>query len=274
MKLGFAFQEEIHIVTNMKWLLLFKSFLVGGTLCAGASTLEKDFTVEQVVEALGKPMGIIELSDKTLYLYPQGEVTMTAELVSDFELMETEEFQAEQKRRRIEREEWQADQEKRAAMRLEAGQALKAEKMQSRAFASLPAKDQVDYWRSFQRRFPSVDISEQLATALLGYEMELAELRSQERISDLETRVAQAEREAAAARLETEKLRKETEQLRNRSRYNLRHYTNPVLHPRPYHYRPPTVTIHSNGTTTTTRKRRGSNVFFFQRGSKPAGTTE
>ena len=122
--------------------------------------------------------------------------------------------------------------------------------MQSRAFASLPAQDRVAFWRRFQARYPRVDVSDQLATALQGYETELAELRRQERISDLETRVARAEREAAAARLETEKLRKETEQLRNRARYGLRTRITPRTHQYPNYFRPPTVTIHSTGTSS------------------------
>lgn len=205
------------------------------------------------MDILGKPIGTIELKKKkTLYLYPQGEVTIKAGVVSDFELMPNEEFLAEQERQRIEREQWEADQEKRAAIRREEGQALKAEKMQSQAFAGLPTKDQVDFWRRFKARFPSVDVSEQLATALQSYETELAELRRQERISELETRVARAERAAAAARLETEKLREETAQLRNRSRFGLRTHSNPRPHRYPNYYRPSTVTIHSTGTSPRT----------------------
>ncbi|NBB78863.1 MAG: hypothetical protein GVY36_05375 [Verrucomicrobia bacterium] len=227
--------------TLILWLLF------SGSVCAGAATIEKKFTAEQVIDALGEPIGTIKLSKKTLYLYPQGEVTMKAGVVSDFELMDEEAYLAEQERRRIEREEWQAEQEQRAARQREEGQALKTEKMQSQAFASLPAKDRVDFWRRFQARFPSVDVSDQLATALQSYETELAQLRREERISDLETRVAQAEREAAAARLETEKLREETERLRNRASFGVRTHTTRARH-YPVYYRPPTVTIHSNGS--------------------------
>jgi hypothetical protein len=246
------------------WLLL------GVTFCFGAGSIDDGYTPDQVIDELGKPQGVIELSDKTLYLYPQGDVTFVAGIVSDFDLMQTGEFLAEQERRRIEREEWQADQERRAARRREEGRAIKAEKMQSGAFAGLPAKDRVDFWRSFQTRYPSVDISEQLATALQGYETELAELRNQERVSELETRVAQAEREAAAARLETEKLRKETEALRRSTRYGLRYYTDPVVHPRPYYHRPPTVTIHTNGTTTQSGQNT-NRYHFWQQTTQPRG---
>lgn len=253
----------------MKMPLGFVCLLVSGSLYAGAAMIEKNFTTEQVVEALGKPLGTIELKDKTLFLYPQGEVTVKAGLVSDFDLMETEAYLAEQERRRIEREEWQAAQERRAAQRRKEGQALKAEKIESSAFAGLPAKDRVDFWRRFQERFPSVDSSDQLATALQDHQSEMAELRSRERISDLETRVAQAEREAAAARLETERLREETERLRSsqsRQGYGLRLSTHPVR-VRPYYYRPSTVTIHSTGSTSRTTQTQSSRNFHFRHNS-------
>ncbi|TVP78510.1 MAG: hypothetical protein EA353_08180 [Puniceicoccaceae bacterium] len=216
------------------------------------SEIKLGYTVEQVIEALGKPMGSIEMSDKSRLLYPRGDVTLTDGLVSDFDLMDPAAYAAEQARLSREREEWLADQEKREAAREAEGRALRAERMQSQAFASLPAKHRVDFWRNFQARYPSIDVSEQIATALEGYKVELAELRSRERISELEARVARAEREAAAARLETEKLRKEAEQTRNSTRYGLRHYTYPVI-PSP-HYRPRTVTIFTNGQTRTTHQ--------------------
>jgi hypothetical protein len=94
--------------------------------------------------------------------------------------------------------------------------------MKSQAFTALPGKNRVDYWRSFQVRHPSVDASEQIARARAGYETELEELRSQQRIAELETRVAQAEKEATAARLETEKLGVETERTERSRNYGKR----------------------------------------------------
>ena len=70
--------------------------------------------------------------------------------------------------------------------------------------------------------------------------MEITELKSQQRIAELEARVALAEQEAAAARLETEKLRQETES-RSNSNFGLRTY---YTLPHNYYYRPPTITIY------------------------------
>lgn len=214
--------------------------------------IEKGQAAVQVLEALGKPMGSIELRDKTLLLYPQGEVTLREGVVAEVDLMSDKQFADDQERLRDERDEWLVAKERRRAAHKAEGESLSAIKMKSQAFAALPAKDRVDYWRSFQIRYPSVDASEQIASALAGYEAELEELRSQQRIAELETRVAQAEKEAAAARLETEKLRDETERTERSRNYGLRYYIDPVISNHSYYYRPPTVTIFDNGSVTTT----------------------
>jgi hypothetical protein len=162
---------------------------------------------------------------------------------------------------RVERDGWLLNQERRRIAHKEEGESVRAVKIKSNAFAALPAKDKVDYWRTFQIRYPSVDASEQIASALNSYETELEELRSQQRIAELETRVAQAEKEAAAARLETERLRDETERTDRSRNYGLRYYIDPVISSNSYYYRPPTVTIFDNGNVTTTTT-HGRNVFY------------
>jgi len=218
---------------------------------SGALEIRKGLSLKETIQTLGEPAGLIELRDKTLLLYPRGEVTLRDDIVVEFDLMTEEAFAADQARLKREREEWLMQQEKLAEARKEEGKAIKAAKLSSSAFAALPAKDRVDYWRSFQIRYPDIDVSEQIASALEGYESELTELRSQQRIAELEARVAAAEREAAAARLEAEKLREETKTVSDR-RYGLRYYTDPVIR-RNYYYKPPTITIHSNGTVTKTK---------------------
>lgn len=218
-----------------------------------AIPIENGASTEQVIETLGKPMGTIELREKTLLLYPQGEITLKKGVVTEIDLMSAEQFADDQERLRLEREEWLVDQERRQAAQTQEGIAIRASKMTSSAFAAQPAKDKVDYWRTFQIRYPDVDVSEQIAAALASYQTELEELRSLQRIAELEARVALAEKEAAAARLETEKLRKETERSQN---YGLRYTTDRVINDSRYYYRPPTVTIYtrSNGSTTTTQR--------------------
>jgi hypothetical protein len=219
----------------MKAYILAAALLVPTLLWSANSKVEIGHSLEQTIEALGKPIGTIELRDKTLLLYPQGEVTLRDDQISHIDLISDAQFASDQERLKNERADWLIQQEKSTAERLKAAEALKAYKMGSSVFAGLPARDRVDYWRSFQIRFPEVDVSTQISNALQGYNQEVAELKSQQQIAELEARVAKAEQEAAAASLETAKLRKEAEATRN-SNYRLRTY-----YPAPYRYRPPVI---------------------------------
>ncbi len=58
----------------MKPYLLAVALLVPTLLSSANSKIEVGQTLEQTIEALDKPIGIIEFRDKTLLLYPQGEV--------------------------------------------------------------------------------------------------------------------------------------------------------------------------------------------------------
>ena len=244
----------------MKIPLLLAALYLSLSLSLSAAPIQNGASEAQVIEALGKPMGTIGLREKTLLLYPQGEVTLKNDVVVEIDLMSEEKFAEDQERLRREREEWLAEQKRRRAAHKAEGESIRRAKMQSGAFAALPAKDKIDYWRSFQIRYPATDVSEQIATALESYETEMEELRSQQRIAELEARVAQAEKEAAAARLETKKLREETERSERSRNYGLRYYTDPVITNRRYYYRPPTVTIYSNGNNSnTTHSRKDHN---------------
>lgn len=196
-----------------------------------------------VIEALGEPAGNILLREKTLLLYPRGEITLRDGRVTAVDLMDTEAFAAHQADLRKEREEWLAKQEAAEAARIEEGRQIKAGKRSSSQFVKLPAEDRIAFWRRFQKNYPEVDVSEELAQALESREAEIAELETRQTIAELKSRVAEAERSAEAARLETEKLRKETEFEKSRG---LRYHTTPVIHDRHF-YRPPTVIIHTQG---------------------------
>jgi hypothetical protein len=241
----FAFQPIFFIMMKPSRLTIV--LLVPALLWSANSKIEVGQSLEHTIATLGNPIGIIELRDKTLLLYPQGEVTLRDEKISDIDLMSDAQFAADQERLRLEREDWLIEQEKRSAARLKQAKNLKAYKRQSSTFAALPAKDRVDYWRSFQIRFPELDVADEIARALEGYEIELTELQNQQKIAELETRVALAEQQAAAARLETEKLRNETA-ARSRSNFGLRSYTTPYNN---YYYRPPTITIYPNKNKVT-----------------------
>lgn len=224
----------------MKPYSLALALLIPLLLWSAHPKVEIGNTLEQTLEALGKLIGIIELRDKTLLLFPQGEVTLKNNKISHIDLMSDAQFEADQERLKNERADWLIQQEKLAAARVKEGEQLKSYKLQNSTFAKLPAKDRIDYWRSFQIRFPEVDVSKEIARALDSYESELTELKNQHKIAELEARVARAEQEAANARLETEKLRKETESV-SQSEIRIRdYYTTPYN----YYYRPPKVIIY------------------------------
>ncbi|MGJ8654261.1 MAG: hypothetical protein ACSHX8_13460 [Opitutaceae bacterium] len=245
----------------MKARLFSITLFLAFALSMNAEPIKIGDNLETTLEQLGKPMGTIELRDKTLLLYPQGEITLKNDKVSDVDLMDDAEFEADQERLRIEREEWLAQKAKLDAERIENGKQIKAAKISSSAFAALPAKDRVDYWRSFQIRFPEIDVSEEIGTALQSYQVELAELKSQHQIAELEARIAVAEKEAAEARLEAEKARDEATAQRRVDSRRFLYYTDPVVN-RPYYYCPPTVTIHSNGSVNTTHGNTTTKRYF------------
>ena len=237
--------DSSYPITMIKLCVAGVALLLTTILLSARSTVEMGQSLEHTLEVLGEPIGKIDLRDKTLLLYPQGEVTLRDNLVAAVDLMSDEQFAADQERLRLEREEWDQQQKRLTQARNREGEAIKKAKMTSSAFATLSAKDRGDYWRRFQIRYPQVEVSEQIASALEGYQVELAELKSEQRIAELEARVTLAQKEAATARLETEKLRDQTKS-RNRSSYGLRTYTTPIKN---YYYRPPTITIYSKERT-------------------------
>ncbi len=225
----------------MKPYIVALTLLLPITLLAASSKVEIGQTREQIIEALGKPQGEINLPDKILLLYPEGEITIHEGVASQIALMSDKQFAQDQERLKKERAEWAIQQKKLAADRIKAGEELKAYKLQNSTFAALPAKDRVEYWRSFQTKFPQVDVSEEIARALESYQAEIAELKNQQRIAELEVSVAKAQKEAEAARLETAKLREETKARNDTSNFRLREYYSP----QPYYYPTPRIIIHS-----------------------------
>lgn len=230
-----------HSVGMMKPHIVAIALLLPIALLAANSKVEIGQTQKQTIEALGKPQGVINLNDKILLLYAEGEVTIRDGAVSKIDLMSDAQFAQDQERLKQERAEWVVQQEKLVADRIQAGEKLKAFKLQNSTFAALPAKDRIDYWRSFQIKFPQVDVSAEIARALESYQTEIAELKTQQRIAELETSVALAQKETEAARLETEKLREATKARNDASNFRIRdYYTTPY-----YNYPAQRIIIHS-----------------------------
>ncbi len=215
---------------------------------AVAAGLHLGDDLKTTLEKLGEPEGSIEMQDRVLMLYPTGRVVLERDAVVEIDLISEAEYAERRARLEQERAEWRLESERRAAARTQEGESIRAAQRGSHAFASRPARDRVDYWRRFQTQYPDVDVSDELARALESYQTELAELRTQQQIAQLQARVAEAEKEATSARLETEKLKREAERERQSQRFGLRHYYDPVVvRPRIYHPQPSTVTIITEG---------------------------
>ena len=209
------------------------AFLTFGFLFADSSEIKIGHSQSDVTNLLGAPIGTLILGDKTILMYPQGDVTLRGNKVSTFDLMSDSEFTAEQERKRLEREEWRIQQEKLSAARLKVGKKLKAAKLKSSAFAALSAKQQIDYWRSFQIRYPEVGVNEQITGALEVYQAELKAQMTEKRIAELEARIARAEQAAIKAQNENERLRNQlsTQSYSYNSRYNYSTLPYPIFYP-------------------------------------------
>ena len=132
------------------------TLLLPTLLCATTPPVKLGDTLETTLTLLGQPIGSIDLRDKILLLYPEGEITLRDNKISQIDLMSEAEFEADQTRLKAEREAWLIEQEKLAKARDLEGKKLKAFKLQSSTFAALPAKERIDYWRNFQIRFPNI----------------------------------------------------------------------------------------------------------------------
>ena len=202
-------------------------FLLPLLAMAATSEIELGQSVEKTMHILGNPIGTLQLGSKTILMYPQGDITFREGRVSEIDLLTDAEFAVKQERQRLEREEWLIRQEKLAVERFKKGTELKAAKLQSNTFATLPAKQRVNYWRSFQSRYPEVDVAEQLASALKDRQIELAAEQTQKRIAELEARIARAEQAAAKAQDENERLRNQISVQNNAYQHWYPYYTRP-----------------------------------------------
>ena len=198
-------------------LLLIASAL----LCQGGEVKIGD-SYEATVAALGEPTGKMELKKKTRLLYPRGEIILQDGTVTKVDLMDDKAFASKEKQLRTEQKERTEQQAHLAADHTQKGETIKAEKLKSPAFAALHAKSRLDFWKSFQIRYPEVDVSEQITKALESYKEDADELMAQQEIAE-----AKAKEEAA-------------ENTKNKYNYGYRNYNGGIIypHPRP---RPPII---------------------------------
>lgn len=153
-----------------------------------------------VREQLGRPTGEASRGERLRYFYPRGVVEFAGDRVSRVAMLGEEEFRTFETRRAELEERAKAAREQRRTE----GEALKAEKLASKAFTAAPWSYQVRFWEEFSARYPGVSCQDELAAARLRLAQE-EEARREREIQrerddsrDLPARIWAAEREFAA----------------------------------------------------------------------------
>lgn len=187
-------------------LVLAIFFVTSGSLRASEVLVGE--SLDEVMAEMGQPRGFIRSGTYLLLDYEHGKVELKEGKVVRAELMTDEQLAAHRDlmaKRNIAAAKAAAS--RRAALIIE-GTRIRNEKLADPAFMSLPASEQVAYWRWFRQAYPVVDVGGEYAVALQRYETELAvqsrEAARAREIAALEDRVAEAERAAADAQWEAQ----------------------------------------------------------------------
>jgi hypothetical protein len=153
-------------------------------------------SADSVREELGLPSGMIEIGTNRVLFYERGEVVLKNDRVTEHNLMSELQY-AKKLRRDADRKALLGRLAEERRLQLEAeGLALKQSKLNDSAFANLPVVERVNFWRTFEKRYPMVPIDLELSTALAEYESSrliAANRALAQRVNQLETRLYQAE---------------------------------------------------------------------------------
>lgn len=156
--------------------------------------------LEKVLAVLGRPRGHIESGSFALYTYDRGRVELHDGFVAYAALVSEEKALArrqEEAERRERRSLYERDQEERRRVE---GERILDETLGDLSFTTLPADQQLAFWRSFRRRYPEVDCSLPYAEAHNDHVAALERDRLRERVVELEQRTARAEADARQAK--------------------------------------------------------------------------
>ena len=185
------------------FVLLLPSFALAGE---GADIQIGD-PRERVLDRLGDPVGRVVIRGREWMTYPRGQITLTEGRVTAVDLASEEEVRIGQEKAAQDREAREAAAVAARARRITEGTALLERARADEAFAGSPASTRLAYWQQFSRRFPEVDVSLELTTALgemrrdEDVRREAAQAAAERhalqlRVADAEARAAEAERES------------------------------------------------------------------------------
>ena len=107
--------------------------------------------VQKVYETLGEPESYILVGKKAVVSYKRGKIELVSNIVTKVEFVSAAKAEA----NRLQTEQ---DNKKRHDYQMQEGAALKQRKLEDARFLAQPLVDQLDFWRSFRRHYPMVDL--------------------------------------------------------------------------------------------------------------------
>jgi hypothetical protein len=131
----------------------------------GVPVVKKGDTVELVLKTLGKPKGVVSGGRLSTYYYEQGTVDFVDGRVNKAFLISKDEARERTAQRELAERQHREQLEAGQKRLIEAGKAELARTLEDKAFAARPASERLAYWTEFAKRYPSTDVSAQLAKA-------------------------------------------------------------------------------------------------------------
>ena len=154
-------KTNVHVRARICGIFLAAVF--AGQIWAGE--IEVGDSREEVIRQVGDPRGaMLSLRMETLF-YERGTVTLRDGSVVHVRLKTAEDVVREKARRREEDAARKVAQEEEPERRIEEGNALKAWATKDPEFKQSSPAERLDYWRKFQKTYPKISVSEEIASA-------------------------------------------------------------------------------------------------------------
>ena len=126
--------------------------MVTGTIYAEMFDIKIGDDIDRVQNALGEPDSYILLGDKALVSYGLSKIELVSNKVTKVNFVSA----AKTKELRLKTK---TDNKKRRAYLIREGNTVKQRKLENVEFLSSPLSEQIDFWHSFRRHYPMIDLS-------------------------------------------------------------------------------------------------------------------
>lgn len=230
-------------------------------LCAEMFDVKVGDDVKKVYEVLGEPDSYMLAGNKAVVTYERGKIELVSNKVTRVDF--TSVAKAAELKLKIEK----ANEERHDYL-LQAGTALKQRKLEDARFLSLPLSDQLDFWRSFRRRYPMVDLA---PVDIADMATKAAEESKQQHDEELEAELLRAKWKLMEAEERAHKAELEASSRYTRSSYGYTSYIWPPrviipgrpcypVRPTPYGCTKPVSPFRPGGGTSIVGGSRGSAI--------------